>query len=75
MWGGWQPSALFYVTRAGPLRVEPLQNWQRLKEAYESLALREKEKYPVHVISNDAVQEEALQQISQIFAATLKKGS
>ena len=73
MWGRWQPSVLFYVTRANPLREEPLQSWQKLKIAYETLATREKDKYPVHIISNEGTPEEALQQIGKIFSAVIKE--
>lgn len=52
-WGRWLPSIVFYVTRSFPLRNEPIETWESLRSEYDALATREKENYPVYILSND----------------------
>jgi thymidylate kinase len=63
-WGATQPSNAFLITRTSPLReVEGEDRWIELCEVYGELARIENTQYPVHVIQNDSVVDEALRQI------------
>jgi thymidylate kinase len=69
-WGRWLPTSVFYITRATPLRSEPIDTWEALKNTYEELLSSERKNYPVHIIDNDAAPEEALKQVlNQIAGA------
>lgn len=52
-WGRWQPGVVFHVIRSAPLREEPLETWESLRREYDTIALREADRYPVHELSND----------------------
>jgi thymidylate kinase len=59
-WGRWQPALVFHVTRANPLRDEPMETWQKLRHEYDVLAEQEAANYPVFVLSNDGAIEETV---------------
>ncbi len=59
-WGRWQPELVFHVTRADPLRDEPMETWEKLRREYDVLAEREAANYPVFVLSNDGAIEETV---------------
>lgn len=53
VWGRWVPSIVFHVTRCCPLRNEPIETWEALRNEYDSLARQEAENYPVFILAND----------------------
>ncbi len=69
-WGEWRPSALFYLTCHVPLRPEPIENWNRLKAAYDTLIRREDTKYPIHLVPNDGPIETTMHVISTKLKST-----
>lgn len=66
-WGETQPSAAFLIKRMTSLREQEVEGrWTALCEAYDELAEAERKLYPVHVIRNDSVVDDALRQIISI---------
>jgi dTMP kinase len=66
-WGEIQPSAAFLITRTKSLRELEVEGpWRERCEAYGALAKVERGQYPVFVIGNDSVVDEALAQIISI---------
>lgn len=63
LWGEWSPRALFYITRANPLRNEPLEKWKRWNEIYSELVESERGQYPIHVIENESLLEAAVSRV------------
>ena len=59
-WGQWQPEMVFHVTRANPLRDEPMEAWNKLRCEYDALAEREAANYSVCALSNDGAIEETV---------------
>lgn len=55
VWGRWLPSIVFHVTRFSPLRNEPIETWEALRNEYDTLARREEKNYPVCVLSNNGI--------------------
>lgn len=53
VWAPIQPDRLLYVSRQYPLRAEPQDLWPRWRVAYEELARREAELYPIVTIANE----------------------
>jgi len=43
-----------------PLRPEPMDKWEQLKDAYQSIFKSEADNYPVHVIQNETTIDAAL---------------
>jgi dTMP kinase len=70
-WDWLKPSALFLIDRDAPLREEPVQLWQRYRSEYLALAAREEANYPVHVISNNAAESDAMDQIIKLLACSI----
>lgn len=66
-WGGLLPSVLFLVDRELPLREEPMITWRAHRTEYLSLAKREASNYPVHMISNNATEDVALDQVCKLL--------
>ncbi len=52
-WGRWLPSIVFHVTRRFPLRNEPIETWEALRNEYDKLAKREEKNYPVRILPNN----------------------
>ena len=53
VWHPIAPDRFFLVMRAAPLRPEPVELWPRWRDAYLSLANKEKERHPVLLVEND----------------------
>ncbi len=66
-WGSTQPTGLFYLTRGLPLREEPLEQWYRVKAAYDKMLDREHGKYPIHVIENEGGPDASVRRICQLL--------
>ncbi len=52
-WNDRMPNAVFYVTRANPLREEPAREWEQWNTVYREVVEAERSLYPVHVIENE----------------------
>lgn len=70
-WGSITPHAVFLIKRSSPLRHEPAEVWARCVKEYDALAAGEAHKYPVHVIDNNALVDQALE--SLLTAAQLTR--
>lgn len=69
-WKGFLPSAVFLLSREGPIdRKVSLSDWRRLGHEYKVLAEREKTKYPVIKIINHGTEED----LKNILVETVKE--
>ena len=66
-WGSTRPTSLFYVTRGLPLRKEPLEQWYRVKAAYDKMLAREHGRYPIHIIENEGSPDASVRRICQLL--------
>lgn len=66
-WNGRLPNAVFYVTRASPLREEPAHEWGQWNTVYHEIVEAERTLYPVHVIENELSLEHAISEVLMRF--------
>jgi thymidylate kinase len=63
VWEPLKPDRLLHISRESPLRNEPPDLWPRWRTAYQELAHREAEFYPVVTVANDECIHEAQERI------------